>query len=38
MKQLKDRYRKYKRSLKENPNAFMKCWAEYEAKNDKKLL
>jgi len=37
MKVLKKKYRKYKRLLKDNPSAFMKCWAEFEAKNDKRL-
>jgi len=37
MQVLKKKYRKYKRSLKDNPTAFMECWAEYEAKNDKRL-
>jgi len=37
MKILKKKYRKYKRSLKDNPNAFIKCWAEYEARYDKPL-
>ena len=37
MKVLKKKYRKYKRSLKDNPNAFIKCWAEYEARYDKPL-
>jgi spermidine synthase len=37
MKELKKGYRKYLRSKKENPNSWIGCWAEYEAKNDKRL-
>lgn len=37
MKKLKRKYTKYKKKLAENPNAFMKCWAEYEAKNNRRL-
>jgi spermidine synthase len=37
MIELKKRYRKYKRSKKDNPNVFIKCWAEYQAKYDKRL-
>lgn len=33
MKLLKKKYRKNLRSKKDNPNAFMSCWAEYQAKN-----
>ena len=33
MKLLKKKYRKYLRSKKDNSNAFMSCWAEYQAKN-----
>jgi hypothetical protein len=35
MKPLKRRYLKYKR--KENPNAFIECWAEYQAKTNRQL-
>ncbi|KAA9007327.1 class I SAM-dependent methyltransferase [Paenibacillus spiritus] len=38
MKPLKRKYLKYRRSLKENPDAFIKCWAEYHAKNNLRLL
>lgn len=38
MKLLKKKYRKYRRLSKENPNVFMACWAEYEAKNNKRLM
>jgi len=37
MKLLKKKYRKYKRSSKENPNVFVKCWAEYKARYDRRL-
>lgn len=37
MKKLKRKYLKYKRTLAEDPNAFIKCWAEYQAKNNKRL-
>jgi len=38
MQLLKKKYRRFKRSPRENPSSFMKCWAEYEAKNDKRLI
>lgn len=38
MKMLKRRYLKYRRARKENPNSFTRCWAEYEAKNNKPLF
>lgn len=38
MKPLRRKYLKYRRSLKENPKAFIKCWAEYQAKNNLRLL
>jgi len=38
MKFLKKKYRKYKRSSKENPNVYMSCWAEYEAKHNRRLI
>lgn len=37
MQLLKKRYRKHLRMKKDNPNAFIKCWAEYEAKNNRIL-
>jgi SAM-dependent methyltransferase len=37
MKALKNKYRKYRLSSKENPDVYMKCWAEYEAKTDRRL-
>jgi hypothetical protein len=37
MKELKKKYRKYLRAKKENPNSFIKCWAEYEAKRNMRL-
>lgn len=38
MKPLKRKYQKYRRSLKENPNSFIKCWAEYQAKTNRRLM
>lgn len=38
MKELKKKYRKYRRSSKENPNVYVKCWAEYQAKNNLRLI
>jgi spermidine synthase len=38
MKELKKKYRKYKKSKKDNPNVYISCWAEYYAKNDKRLI
>jgi spermidine synthase len=37
MKALKKKYRKYKQFTTKNPNVYMACWAEYEAKNDRRL-
>jgi hypothetical protein len=37
MKQLKKKYRKYRRMSRDNENAFMSCWAEWEAKHDARL-
>lgn len=37
MKELKKKYRKHKRMSKENPNVYMGCWAEYQAKRDMRL-
>jgi hypothetical protein len=37
MQVLKKKYRRFKRSPKDNPTSFIKCWAEYEAKNDRNL-
>jgi hypothetical protein len=37
MKLLKKKYRKYKRFATENPRVYMACWAEYQAKNNKRL-
>lgn len=34
MKKLKNKYRKYLKTKKENPNRFMKCWAEYQARKN----
>lgn len=38
MKLLKKKYRKYRQVSKVNPYAFMQCWAEYQAKNNLRLL
>jgi len=38
MKILKKKYRKYKRNSKENPKVFMSCWAEYQARYNKRLF
>jgi hypothetical protein len=38
MKLLKKRYRKYKRFSTENPNVYMACWAEYQAKRNMRLM
>lgn len=38
MKKLKNRYRKHKKTLAESPNAFIKCWAEYQAKHNRPLF
>lgn len=38
MQLLKKKYRKYRQQSKINPNAFMSCWAEYEAKHNRRLL
>jgi spermidine synthase len=38
MKVLKKKYRKYRRSSTENPNFYMACWAEYEAKTGRRLM
>ena len=37
MQELKKKYRKYKRFKTVNPNVYMKCWAEYQAKNNLRL-
>lgn len=37
MKPLKRRYARFLRSKSENPNRYNKCWAEYQAKYDKRL-
>jgi len=37
MLKLKKKYRKYKKSKKDNQNVNMSCWAEYYAKNNKRL-
>lgn len=37
MQLLKKKYRKFKRSPKDNPSSFIKCWAEYEAKHNRTL-
>jgi len=37
MKQLKKKYRKYKRLSNENSNVYMDCWAEYYAKTGSRL-
>lgn len=34
MKHLKKKYKRCLKSKKDNPNSWMKCWCEYEAKND----
>jgi SAM-dependent methyltransferase len=38
MKELKKRYRKYKRLSRDNENAYIACWAEYHAKHDLRLI
>ena len=38
MKPLKKRFKNYLRTKTENPNRFIKCWTEYEAKNNMRLL
>lgn len=38
MKPLKQRYRKYLVSKSENPNRYLACWAEYQAKNNLRLM
>ncbi|MFC0903768.1 hypothetical protein ACFHWD_03570 [Clostridium sp. MT-14] len=38
MKLLKKKYRKYKRMKKYNPNVFSSCWAEYQARYDRRLI
>lgn len=38
MKELKKSYRRCLRSKKENPNSWIGCWAEREAKNDSRLM
>lgn len=35
---LKRRYARFLKSKEENPNRYNKCWAEYQAKNGKKLI
>ena len=37
MKQLKKNYRRCLKSKKDNPSSWMGCWAEYEAKNNRRL-
>ena len=37
MKILKNKFKGRLRSKKENPNRFMSCWAEWEAKNNRRL-
>jgi spermidine synthase len=34
MKPLKAKYRKYLKPKEENPNRYLKCWAEYQAKHN----
>lgn len=38
MKPLKNRYSKFLKTKKENPNRFNKCWAEYQAKSGRRLV
>lgn len=38
MKPLKQRYRKWLVSKKDNPDRYIACWAEYEAKNNMRLM
>ncbi|NCI19758.1 hypothetical protein EJM73_08980 [Clostridium botulinum] len=38
MKPLKNRFKNYLRPKKDNSNRFMKCWAEFEAKNNRRLI
>jgi hypothetical protein len=35
---LKKKYRKYKRFKTENPDVYMACWAEYQAKRNMRLM
>lgn len=37
MKPLKRKFSKYLRKKSENPNRYNKCWAEYEAKTERRL-
>lgn len=37
MQELKAKYRKYRQMRKINPDSFMSCWAEYQAKNGLRL-
>jgi hypothetical protein len=37
MAQLRKKYRKYKKFKTENPNVYMACWAEYQAKRNLRL-
>lgn len=37
MKDLKKKYRRCLKNKKENPNSWIGCWAEHEAKNNRKL-
>ena len=38
MKPLKRRYARFLGNKKENPNRYNKCWAEYEARNGRRLI
>lgn len=38
MKELKKKYRRCLRSKTENPNSWIGCWAESEARNNKRLI
>lgn len=38
MKELKKSYRRCLRSKKDNPNSWIGCWAEYEAKTNSRLM
>jgi hypothetical protein len=38
MKELKKKYRKYKRLSRDNENTYMACWAEYHAKHNLRLM
>ncbi|WP_257787712.1 hypothetical protein [Clostridium botulinum] len=38
MKPLKEGFKDYLKNKIQSPNRFIKCWAEYEAKNNIKII